>query len=242
MKRMKILLYMMLFLGMFFVGCSDDDEDNHHLYYILTVVKEGTGSGLVTSVPDGIYCGNDCKESYSKSDVEYEDVALTATPDEGSEFVGWGGYCSGTGTCAIEMDHSWAVYATFNKIAPAVKSTTPANGALSVKLESSMIAIFNDDMDCSTIDSNSFLLRKGGDYVDGTISCEGPTAIFTPDDDLECGATYTAIITAGVKDADGLVSTEDYIWSFTTIPCGSAEETFTAALDPDFGRATQNIE
>ncbi|GIW43124.1 MAG: hypothetical protein KatS3mg077_0406 [Candidatus Binatia bacterium] len=53
----------------------------------LTITKAGTGSGTVTSTPEGINCGSDCTESYADSTM----VTLTATPNSGSTFAGWSG-------------------------------------------------------------------------------------------------------------------------------------------------------
>jgi hypothetical protein len=79
------------------------------LPYILSVLKNGTGSGTVTSTPSGIDCGADCSESYSGGTV----VTLTASPDGGSIFGGWSGACSGTGTCQVTMNSNTAVIASF---------------------------------------------------------------------------------------------------------------------------------
>ena len=78
--------------------------------FALTVNKQGTGSGTVTSSPAGINCGTDCTEVYNSG----TSVTLTATPDAGSVFAGWTGACTGTGNCAITMDAAKTVTATFN--------------------------------------------------------------------------------------------------------------------------------
>jgi Divergent InlB B-repeat domain/Prenyltransferase and squalene oxidase repeat len=80
----------------------------------LTVTKAGSGSGTVTSSPAGIDCGATCAASFSNGTI----VTLTATPDAGSTFTGWGGDCTGTGPCVVTMDQDRAVTATFD-IAPA---------------------------------------------------------------------------------------------------------------------------
>ncbi len=75
----------------------------------LTVSTTGTGSGSVTSNPAGINCGTDCAKPFPFDDS----VALTATPATGSIFAGWGGDCTGTGTCTVNMIQARNVTATF---------------------------------------------------------------------------------------------------------------------------------
>ena len=75
--------------------------------FLLTVSK--TGSGTVTSDRTGINCGSDCSESYTAGTV----VTLTATANRNARFLGWGGACSGTGTCTVTMNAARSVTATF---------------------------------------------------------------------------------------------------------------------------------
>lgn len=78
--------------------------------YALSVSKAGSGSGTVTSADGGIDCGGTCSDSYASGTM----VTLTATPDDGSTFVGWSGSgCSGTGTCTVTMSSDQGVSATF---------------------------------------------------------------------------------------------------------------------------------
>ncbi|MFH0932256.1 MAG: hypothetical protein V1819_01840, partial [bacterium] len=82
--------------------------------YGLTVQKDGTGAGTVSSNPAGIDCGTDCFQSYLSSTP----VTLTAVASGGSTFVGWsGGGCSGTGNCLITMTGNTTITATFNTTA-----------------------------------------------------------------------------------------------------------------------------
>lgn len=76
----------------------------------LTVSTAGTGTGSVSENPKGGSCGVDCS-SYPSGTV----VKLTATPDTGSTFTGWGGACGGTGTCSVTMDSNLSVVANFSK-------------------------------------------------------------------------------------------------------------------------------
>jgi hypothetical protein len=78
--------------------------------FVLTVGKTGTGGGTVTSSPAGISCGTDCSEAYDAHTV----VTLTAAAAADSVFLSWsGGGCSGTGTCAVTMNSTTLVTASF---------------------------------------------------------------------------------------------------------------------------------
>jgi PKD repeat protein len=86
-------------------------------YLPLTISRNGSGAGTVTSVPAGIDCGAMCANLY----LVATPIALTATPAAGSAFTGWSGACSGTGGCAVTMNHARSVTATFDALpAPVV--------------------------------------------------------------------------------------------------------------------------
>lgn len=78
--------------------------------YRLMVDKTGPGSGTVTSDLTGINCGSTCSAAFSTG----ASVTLTATPASGSTFTGWGGDCSGAGTCTLTMDSAHVVRANFS--------------------------------------------------------------------------------------------------------------------------------
>jgi hypothetical protein len=80
--------------------------------YTLTIQKEGTGSGTVSSQPTGIDCGNDCTESYQSGTV----IQLTATPETGSLFIGWSGACEGTkSSTTVTLDTAKECVANFEQ-------------------------------------------------------------------------------------------------------------------------------
>ena len=81
-------------------------------FFTLTVSKAGSGEGTVTSVPAGVNCGADCRESYASG----TSVTLTAVAAAGSQFAGWSGCSSTSGaTCVRQMNADRVVTATFSK-------------------------------------------------------------------------------------------------------------------------------
>ncbi|MCU1237736.1 MAG: hypothetical protein JWP63_5703 [Candidatus Solibacter sp.] len=77
----------------------------------LTVSKNG--KGVVSSNPAGIACGasgGGCSLAFAGT----TSVTLTAVPDAGSSWTGWGGACSGTATtCTVVMTADKSVTALF---------------------------------------------------------------------------------------------------------------------------------
>ena len=84
--------------------------------FLLETAKTGTGSGTVSSAPAGIDCGTDCAENYPS----FTNVTLTATPEPGSTFEGWGGDCEGSAgsTCELTMLEATTVTAEFTADPP----------------------------------------------------------------------------------------------------------------------------
>jgi phospholipase C len=70
-----------------------------------------TGSGTVTSSPASVIsaCTTYCTGVFSTGTV----VTLTATPNTGSTFTGWGGACTGITTCTVTPTTLSTVTATF---------------------------------------------------------------------------------------------------------------------------------
>ena len=99
--------------------------------FTLTINK--SGNGRLVSAPSGIDCGPQCQISFQ----EGTQVTLSAVPDSGYSFSGWGGDCSGKSVCTLTMNAQHAVTATFspnttptqtlsvNKIGHGVISSSP---------------------------------------------------------------------------------------------------------------------
>lgn len=87
---------------------------------------ERTGSGTVTSDPFGVFCGPLCTASFTQGTM----VTLTASPDSGATFGGWGGACTGAGaTCVVTMNAAKTVNATFGSNAFALTVSLAGQGS-----------------------------------------------------------------------------------------------------------------
>jgi hypothetical protein len=94
----------------------------------LSIVKNGTGAGTVTSSPAGISCGTTCSQSVTAGTAR----TLTATPAAGSVFAGWSGACSGTGTCTLTITAATSATATFDRtpVTLSVVKSGPGTGTV----------------------------------------------------------------------------------------------------------------
>jgi len=90
------------------LGCPQGTATN-----ILTVSLTGSANGSITSGPLGINCGNGanlCSVAFASGST----VSLTATPNSGHTFGGFGG-CLGSGnTCSLTLNADTTVTASFN--------------------------------------------------------------------------------------------------------------------------------
>ena len=107
----------------------------------LTVSKSGTGEGTVSSSPAGIECGATCSAEYEAG----TEVELTASPEEGSEFLKWSGACTGTGPCQVTMSAAKSVTATF-KVTPTYRLLVQKSGTGQGRVTSAPIS----DIDCGS--------------------------------------------------------------------------------------------
>jgi uncharacterized repeat protein (TIGR02543 family) len=112
--------------------------------FTLSVSKNGTASGTVTSSPTGINCGFSCNANFASG----TSVTLTAVAASGANFAGWSGACTGTGACVVAMTAARSVTATFNTGTPAPTLTVAKAGTGSGTVTSSPAGI-NCGSDCT---------------------------------------------------------------------------------------------
>jgi len=115
---------------------------------------------------------------------------------------------------------------------PAVIATTPQAGVTDVAVNIAPSVTFSEPVDQQTI---SFILSTGSTTVPCTMSYSGTTANFTPLNILASTTSYTATVSAGVKDLAGNPMSNSYIWSFTTGTAIDTTPPIVTATTPTVG-------
>jgi len=117
MKSVGIFLVAFMLASMAACGGSDDGEEQTRSEHSILVTIQGDGSGTVThSLSPDLPCAtadSPCVWNFFEDPVLT--TTLTATPDVGSEFAGWGGACTAD-PCTITVDDQYDVTATFDLI------------------------------------------------------------------------------------------------------------------------------
>jgi len=122
----------------------------------LNVTKAGSGSGVVTSFPADINCGSSCSSTYT----DIKTVSLYAAAEQGSEFTGWSGACSGISSCNVDTTNNVSVVANF-------KETVPPTGSILINNNNSYTktAIVSLSLTCNDSGSGCYEMQFSEDNV-----------------------------------------------------------------------------
>lgn len=115
---------------------------------------------------------------------------------------------------------SWTFTITSDVTGPIVLSTTPADAAIDVAVDTTVTVVFDENIDCATATASAITLTDPAlTSVGGTItSCSGTTFVFTPSAALNNNETYTVTIVGGVIEDVYGNPTAGTTTTFTTIP------------------------
>lgn len=134
-------------------------------------------------------------------------------------------------------------------VPPTISGQSPSSGATAVNPSTTVSVTFSETMSASSITTSSFTLTQGGSPVSGSVSYDAgtQTATFTPSGNLAYSTSYTATLTTGVQDSEGVALASSSSWSFTTMApppasgsgsggggggCFIATAAFGSALEP----------
>lgn len=189
--------------------------------YVLSIVKTGNGSGVISSDLPGINCGTDCSEGY----LFNTSVTLTAAPNAFSVLTGWSGACAGSGlTCTVSVNAIKNVTATFalEKLKLTVsKSGTGVGAIISVPGGINCGATCSADFDYNSKITLTATASTGSSFTGWSGPCTGTgQCAVTMIEVLSINATFTlnkyALTVVKAGNGSGLVSSLP-----TGIDCGS---------------------
>jgi len=158
------------------------------------------------------YDGPNRRATFTPSaDLSYA-TGYTATITTGAEDA------AGNGLAAPKV-WSFTTGEAPDTTAPTVNLTSPAAGAASVAVNTSLTARFDEDMNAATMNAAAFTLADaGGNPVAGAVSFDAPsrTMTFDPNADLAWNTLHTATITTNAADEAGNPLAAPFAWTFTT--------------------------
>ena len=162
-------------------------------------------AGRVMGTPAGVSCRADCTRSVDPNAT----ITLTARPDEGAYFTGWGGACTGdVDTCTITMRGNRSVRATF-----VTDITAPTATAGTAPGFTGPVVVRFDEPVRRVGATNVQLRWDGGDRVRVTrmcrsvrgasVACDGTisSVTMTPIAPLVPGRDYEVIVNPAGADA-----------------------------------------
>ena len=159
-------------------GAEDVTAAFNLITYTVSVTKTGNGTGVITSTPGNIDCGETCSTS-----LDYNTpVTLTAAADTGSYFMGWEGDCAADGSsCSTTVMGARNITATFTLITYTVAVTKTGNGTGVITTTPGSIdcgATCDTSFDYNTVvtltampDTGSLLTGWEGDCTADGLSC-----------------------------------------------------------------------
>mgnify|MGYP000477524092 CR=1 FL=1 len=100
---------------------------------------------------------------------------------------------------------------------PVVRTTAPTTNAIDVPVNSTISAVFSDDMNPSTVSGSTFILQNDTVAITGSISYADSVATFVPVNKLSYNSNYTATITSGAQSLSGTGLERNHEWSFSTL-------------------------
>ncbi|MCA1745476.1 MAG: ice-binding family protein, partial [Bacteroidales bacterium] len=132
---------------------------------------------------------------------------------------------------ALQNIHEWSFSTGESFLNPTVSATSPENNAINTARNHVITVTFSENMDASTITTNTFTLKQGDVSINGVVVVSGTVATFTPTEILAEGGDFTATISTSAKSTAGIALENDHVFEFST---GSSTQSVEAV---DLGTA-----
>lgn len=198
-------------------------------------ITTGGSISLANNLGD---CFTDCQLSFSNQEM----LTLTATPETGYHFTGWGGDCTSQTDCQVTMDTEHSVTATFTEN-PKLSLTVPAGGSVTLSDD-----LGNCSVDCQlsfspdTVITVTATADDGYTFAGWTGDCTGETNCqVTMSVDHSVTATFTEIppeTTLSIIISEGGSVTLSDSLGDCTIDCQlifTQQEAITLTVTPEAG-------
>ncbi len=101
----------------------------------------------------------------------------------------------------------------YDRTAPEVLSTVPANGETDVYENDSIVVTFSECINPASVTAESFLVNAGS--LSGRVYGSNDLVVFVPSESLQHDSTYTITLTTEIRDCAGNPIEEDFVWAFT---------------------------
>ena len=171
-----------------------------------------TGPGLTPVTGTVTYSSVGATATFTPSSALAAGVSFTATITSGAKDLAGNPF-------AVAFTWTFTTGSGPDGTAPAVTSTTPANGATMVAPNAGINATFSKAMDPATLNPATFMLvGPGPTSIAGKITYDvtNRIATFTPTIALATSSLFTATVTTGALDLEGNALAANVSWSFTT--------------------------
>jgi parallel beta-helix repeat protein len=180
----------------------------------------GNDAGIFCSNSNPVIGGSPANANDIYNNTTYSVQNTTSSIMINATYNWWGSSSgpglSGPNAVSLYVDYGNYLGATVASH-PVVSSTTPANNAANIALNSAITITWNKYIDCSTVNTTNITINNGASL--GSPICLQPTATATfPVSGQAYNTIYTVTVGTGVKDIYGNNMASAYGFSFTTLP------------------------
>ncbi len=122
----------------------------------------------------------------------------------------------GGNTLGSDFSWSFETGTATDIAAPIIQKSWPGSNCDCAPVSTRILASLNEFIDPQSLDDSDMTVTSSGAVIDGTIIYRGDYLEFIPNEPLTAGLTYTASVSAGMRDLAGQQMQADYSWLFTT--------------------------
>ena len=252
----------LVFILMFFAGCTKNDENSDPETQKPTdvspptIVSVSPGNNTTSASPKSIP-NVTFSEELSSGSVTSTSFSVTlgttivsgtvihtgktATFKPTSDFEGGKTYTVTVTTAvkdiagnALATNYTWSFTTSpvSDVTAPTVVFAVPIANSKTAATDTKPSVTFNEPVNPTTITNATFSIKQGDTNVPGMVTYADSTATFIPSVPFSAGTIYSGTLTTAVKDVAGNTLAANYTWSFTTLPLADVTAPTVVSVAP----------